>query len=89
MLAARRLHDAAKTLPSSPRFTRPSPSPDSSPALTTETTPWLGFRAGLCRRISSGPRLVPPSLLAGIRHPYTSPSLFLPPPSIPASDIGT
>ncbi|KAI4963136.1 hypothetical protein ZWY2020_019668, partial [Hordeum vulgare] len=78
--------------PSSPRFARPSPSARFFALVLyrqLETTPWLGFRAGLCRRISSGPRLVPPSLLAGIRHPYTSPSLFLPPPSIPASDIGT
>ncbi|KAI5001834.1 hypothetical protein ZWY2020_026484 [Hordeum vulgare] len=52
--------------------------PDSSlPSSTarSEAHPWLGFRAGLRRRIFGGPRLVPPSFLAGILHPYTSPSL--------------
>ncbi|KAI4997946.1 hypothetical protein ZWY2020_053288, partial [Hordeum vulgare] len=69
-------HATRSRAPHGPRV--PPLQPDSSlPSSTArpKPAPWLGFRAGLHRRISSGPRLVSPSFLVGIRHPYTSPSL--------------
>ncbi|KAF7084210.1 hypothetical protein CFC21_087887 [Triticum aestivum] len=71
--------DAVRHAPSCPRSAPPSPpSRLSAPGLYSPlatTHPWLGFRAWLRRRVSSGPRFVLPSFLAEIRCPYTSPSL--------------
>ncbi|KAI5014896.1 hypothetical protein ZWY2020_056286 [Hordeum vulgare] len=60
---------------SSPWYERTSDSSLLSSTARSEPPSSLWFRAGLRRRISGGPRLVPPSFLVGILHTYTSPSL--------------
>ena len=77
----RRAPAPRSTPPSSPWSAPPSPpSRFSAPGLyqpLATPPPWLGFLARVRRRVSGGPRVVPPSILAGICHLYTSPSLHI------------